>query len=240
MKQCYKCGVKNSDNCSFCGNCGAPLNEQQYNVNYQPQYQQQENTYYQPPQQSYPQQPMPAKEKKGHGCLIAMLVIVGVFVLFSFIVMLLPSEDSSNTSQNTTVTQDADITENEDGIYELNDIDLKFVSSKVVKEEYSDNYYLIVNFDYTNTSNVSQSFDYNVSLKAFQSGVELQSPISTYGIPDYDFHYSQKEIKPGVTLSVQEAFQLDDLKNTVSIEIYDSMIIISDKPDYQFDIEISE
>ena len=181
------------------------------------------------------------------GCFTIGLIVLGIF-LFAVVGMTLESSDYSErtTSQNseTTTIKESKTTKEETkkeekDVYTLNRVELKFKSSKVVKEEYGDDYYLIVNFEYTNNSTVTQAFEDCVTLKAFQSGVELQTPISTYGIPDYDFHYSEKEVKPGVTLTVQEAFRLDDRKNAVSVEIYDGIYFI-DKPDYEFEIKIKE
>lgn len=182
------------------------------------------------------------------GCFTIGLIVLGIF-LFSVVCMILVSSGNSESS-TTQKSETTNITENkttkevttkkqEKGVYTLGNVELKFKSSKVVKEEYGDDYYLIVNFEYTNNSTVTQAFEDCVTLKAFQSGVELQTPISTYGIPDYDFHYSEKEVKPGVTLTVQEAFRLDDRKNAVSVEIYDGVYFI-DKPDYEFEIKIKE
>ncbi len=247
--KCLHCGMDNPDNTNFCSNCGAPLNT--YSQPQQPQSQQQNQQYYaqqyqQSPYQP-PQQPFITEGKKKMGCFTIGLIVLGIF-LFAVVGMTLESSDYSErtTSQNseTTTIKESKTTKEETkkeekDVYTLNRVELKFKSSKVVKEEYGDDYYLIVNFEYTNNSTVTQAFEDCVTLKAFQSGVELQTPISTYGIPDYDFHYSEKEVKPGVTLTVQEAFRLDDRKNAVSVEIYDGIYFI-DKPDYEFEIKIKE
>ncbi len=243
--KCLHCGQENPDNTKFCSNCGNPLNvnprpiphpNQQYNTQ-----QSQQNPFQQP------QQPVIVKQKKKKGCLTIGLIVLGVIVLLGIIGMIFGNNNDSDTTTSqknipTSVTENNSKTEDpttsqESGVYILGDIKLKFISSKVVKEEYGDSHYLIVNFDYTNNSSDTKAFDECVTVKAFQSGVELQSPISTYGIPDYDFHYSEKEVKPGVTLTVQEAFRLDDLNNSVSIELYDGVFFISE-PDYEFEINI--
>lgn len=263
MKKCDICGHLNDDTQLFCGQCGNKLtntpppnqfsqqppiqNNPQQNTNYQYNSNPQ-GAYYQPPNNGYnPQQQYPpiiVEKKKPHGCLVT-LAVFGVIFLLIIILGSCGSSTSETAKTTSTVTDKAKTEENttensKEGIYKFAGIELEYISSKIVKEEYGDDYYLIVNFNYTNNSDSSRAFDDHITLKAFQSGVELQKPVSTYGIPDYDFHKSQKEIKPGVTLIVQEAFRVDDRKSPISIEVYDGLLIINDNPDYQFEIEIKE
>lgn len=57
----------------------------------------------------------------------------------------------------------------------------------------------------------------SLSCKAYQNGVSLDS---AYGLDDsvYDSGLQMKDIKPGVTIDVQDAFLLDG-DSTVEIEI---------------------
>lgn len=247
--KCPYCGNESPNDTKFCANCGAQINIAQHQpILQQPPNQQYYSQQYQQP--PYQQQPV-VKEKKKMGCFTIGLIVLGVLILLGIIGMAFGnSGDSENTTtkkgETTSISEsesktDKEKTSNkqEKGVYTLDDVELKFKSSKVVKEEYGDDYYLIVNFEYTNNSSDTKAFDDCVTIKAFQSGVELQSPISTYGIPDYDFHYSEKEVKPGVTLTVQEAFRLDDRKNAVSIEIHNGVYFI-DSPDYEFEVKIDK
>lgn len=245
MKICKNCGTQNPDSGKFCSNCAAPLDDSELQAQQQ---------YYQ--QSSYQQQqPIVIQEKKKIGCFPILLIVLGTIFLFAIFLGIIgmTSDDSDDSDDTTTqIVESTSVYESknkndkqetskkqEKGVYTLDDVELKFKSSKVVKEEYGDYYYLIINFEYTNNSSSSKAFDECVTIKAFQSGVELQSPISTYGIPDYDFHYSEKEVKPGVTITVQEAFRLDDLKNSVSIELYDGIYFINE-PDYEFEVKIDK
>lgn len=247
--KCPYCGNENPNDTKFCAHCGAQINIAQHQpILQQPPNQQYYSQQYQQP--PYQQQPV-VKEKKKMGCFTIGLIVLGVLILLGIIGMAFGnSGDSENTTtkkgETTSVSESESKTDKEEtshkqekGVYTLDDVELKFKSSKVVKEEYGNYYYLIVNFEYTNNSSDTKAFDDCVTIKAFQSGVELQSPISTYGIPDYDFHYSEKEVKPGVTLTVQEAFRLDDRKNAVSIEIHNGVYFI-DNPDYEFEVKIDK
>lgn len=81
-------------------------------------------------------------------------------------------------------------------------------------------YDLIVTYSFTNNATESKAFGYSVSPKLFQNGVEIPELWSRIGIEDYyDFDNQHKEIKPGTTLEVQEAYELADTTTEVEVEI---------------------
>lgn len=80
------------------------------------------------------------------------------------------------------------------------------IDDGVVGEDYQGRPMLVVTYTFTNNSDKAQSFMVAVSDKAFQNGVELERAIST----DIDTQSSIKEIKPGATVTVQQAYLLDD------------------------------
>lgn len=224
--KCFHCGDEYDANLFMvCPKCGAPHVPPQQQPNYQPPI-------------------IIEQKKKGHGCLITFLVVLGIIFLISFLGWLASPGDTSSNN-DTQITQEDSYNKDdknkstskkeEKGLYIFDDSELKYKSSKIVGEDHGDSNYLVINFDYTNTSNKTRSFDMDLYTKAFQNGIELQSPISTYGIHDFDFHNTQKEIKPGITIEIQEAFEISDLDNSVTIEIYDN--IFSSKPKYEFNIK---
>lgn len=245
MIRCEKCGSFNEDNQNYCGHCGNKLNDnrnqQQPPSQNNPHYYQ--NTYYTPPsQQQYEYDYYSTqieRNKTGKGCLISALVVVGILVLIFLFASWEASDNSDNndthskliTSQSTTESNEKKA---EKGLYVLDNSELKYVSSKIVSEDYGDSHYLIVNYEYKNTSEENIAFYYDVTTQAFQNGIELQSPISTYGIHDFDFHNTEKEIKPGATIEIHEAFEISNYDDEVTIEIYDNLS--SDKADYSFEI----
>lgn len=89
---CVKCGAENPESSKFCKNCGAPINEiptvvipsQDAQPPYQAPPQQEQPQHQTPPQQtqSYeqPTQFKPIKKKK-KGCLISILVVVGLLAV---------------------------------------------------------------------------------------------------------------------------------------------------------------
>jgi hypothetical protein len=79
-------------------------------------------------------------------------------------------------------------------------------SARTVKD-YKGNPVMIVDFTFTNNSDKDANFMFAVSAKAFQDGVELSD---SYGVddPDYDVEAGMKDIKPGASLKVQDAWEL--------------------------------
>lgn len=73
---------------------------------------------------------------------------------------------------------------------------------------------IVVDYTFTNNSDKATSFMVAVTAKAFQQGVELEMAVST----DVDNASGMKEIKPGATIKVQEAYVLAD-ESEVTVEV---------------------
>ncbi len=86
---------------------------------------------------------------------------------------------------------------------------------------------LVVSYGFTNNSDKATSFMVATRAQAFQDGVELSNAILT-GEPGYDSGAAMKEIKPGATIEVQEAYVLDGTSD-VEIEVTE-LISFSDTP----------
>lgn len=93
---CQKCGVQNTDVARFCLNCGAAMEQQPQAPIQQPQYQQQQyqGDLMQPPQHAQPMQ----KTKKKKGCLILILVVLGIVVSLFVLAALNGGEVSFSTA----------------------------------------------------------------------------------------------------------------------------------------------
>lgn len=87
------------------------------------------------------------------------------------------------------------------------------IDDGVVGEDYKGNPALVVTFTFTNNSDDATSFLAAISDKAYQNGVQLESAIRTDG----DSQSSMKDIKPGATVTVEQAYVLDD-QSEVTVE----------------------
>lgn len=81
-------------------------------------------------------------------------------------------------------------------------------------KDYSGKAAVIITYTWTNNSDEARSFMTAISDKAFQDGVELETAILS-GSSDTN---SMKEIKPGKSLKVTQAFLLDSKSEPVTVE----------------------
>lgn len=93
---CQKCGTINPSTNNFCSNCAAPLKESAQST---------------PEVAPVPtvSAPVPAKKKKGHGCLITLAIVVGIIILIIIIAVATSSDNKSKVvdSNNSTVSTSA-------------------------------------------------------------------------------------------------------------------------------------
>jgi hypothetical protein len=86
-------------------------------------------------------------------------------------------------------------------------------------EDYEGNPALVVELTFTNNSDEPANFMFAAHAKAFQDGIELDSMMFTLNTKDFDAKNSMKDIKPGKSIGVQQAFLLDgdeDVEVTVT------------------------
>lgn len=127
---CPECGKEISDKAQSCPNCGTPLKENQ---------QQTVNIPYQ--QQEYVQ---PKKKKKGHGCLVTIVIFIAIIAVFAIIGSSLSKGSGTSTSTNNGISQAN--TEQED----QNDAMIPFLQEGQI----SDDLALVVN-EVTETDSIS-------------------------------------------------------------------------------------
>lgn len=84
-------------------------------------------------------------------------------------------------------------------------------------KDYSGKDVVIISYRYTNNSNETQSFMFAFNTQVFQNNVELESAIVTND-KSYNSENSLKDIKPGGTIEVQEAYILQD-DSPVTVEV---------------------
>ena len=84
-------------------------------------------------------------------------------------------------------------------------------------KDYSGKDAVIVHYRYTNNSDEAQSFMFAVNAQAFQNNVELETAI-IIGDKSYNSENSLKDVKPGGTIEVQEAYILQD-NSPVTVEV---------------------
>jgi len=74
---------------------------------------------------------------------------------------------------------------------------------------------IVVTYTFLNLDGRDRSFGWSVSDKAFQNGIELDS---AYLVDGLDSGASTRDVKPGVSITVQQAFELQDM-SPVTVEV---------------------
>lgn len=204
---CQNCGTELHGENS-CPKCGHPIV-----VNNQP------TANPQTPPQMVPSapfnQPAPAPKKKKKWW-IAIIVVVAVFAVF-WIIGIWGGDGSTDTTadNSSSNTQSANVDSNGNNIGQYK-VDLKEARTAT---DSADKSILIVTYTFTNNSDTAQAFVYAIDDTAYQNGVELGPVWTSYGIDGLDFDAKSKEIKPGVSLDVQCAYELNDETTDVEIEL---------------------
>jgi hypothetical protein len=82
------------------------------------------------------------------------------------------------------------------------------IDSSASGTDYSGNPAIIITYTFTNNSDKDANFTFAISDEAFQNGVELSSAVITDG--SVHSQNGIKDIKPGATITVQQAYSLID------------------------------
>jgi hypothetical protein len=106
--------------------------------------------------------------------------------------------------------------------------DVSILDHKISKD-YKGNPAVIVTYEWTNNSDETTSFMFAVDASVFQSGIECETAIVTSG-DDYDSELSMTDIKPGATLTVQDAYVLRDTANPIDVEVTELFSFMKNPP----------
>lgn len=176
-----------------------------------------------------------SKKDKNSGTAIAGIVLniialfITVFVFFSFIGKNSNPENSNDDNiEYSAVSPEKSKDPFSDNIIDVNisDCHIKYLRHEIV-ENMSGDKCVAVYYEFTNNSDEGKTFDYAVSDKAFQDGIELE--ISMFHVND-ESKNSGAEIKPGVKIVVCSGFVLRNEDSDVELEI-GKWIAIKDEPD---------
>lgn len=134
------------------------------------------------------------------------------FVLFLIVAFSNGNSDSSNnanaTKQATTTQQNADTATN-------NDTTLKYLKHDVITDS-NGREVLAVYFDFANNSEDNTAFAYNYNVTCFQNGKELDYPLVSFDIDEYN--NIARELQTGTNITVARIYILED-KSNVDLEV---------------------
>lgn len=115
-------------------------------------------------------------------------------------------------SKNEEETKDE--SEEKEDEFEYGDCVVKYIRHEIMENDMGETV-LVVYYDFTNNGEEPQSFDYLVSGKAFQNGVEIER---SYFHANEESKNSGKEIQKGASLTVADSYVLGDSRDDVTVE----------------------
>lgn len=139
------------------------------------------------------------------------------FAIVSFILFLIVafSNGSSNNSDNSKATKQATTTQQNTDTATNNDTTLKYLKHEVITDS-NDREVVVVYFDFTNNSKDNEAFIYNYNVTCFQNGKELDYPLASFDIDEYN--NAARELQTGANITVARIYILED-KSDVDLEV---------------------
>lgn len=139
------------------------------------------------------------------------------FAIVSFVLFLIVafSNESGNSSNNTNATKQIIATQQDTDTATNNDTTLKYLKHEVITDS-NDREVLVVYFDFANNSEDNTAFAYNYDVTCFQNGKELDYPLVSFDIDEYN--NIARELQTGTNITVARIYILED-KSNVDLEV---------------------
>lgn len=139
------------------------------------------------------------------------------FAIVSFVLFLIVafSNGSGNSSNNANATKQAGTTQQDTDIATNDDTTLKYLKHEVITDS-NDREVVVVYFDFTNNSKDNEAFIYNYNVTCFQNGKELDYPLASFDVDEYN--NAARELQTGANITVARIYILED-KSDVDLEV---------------------
>lgn len=139
------------------------------------------------------------------------------FAIVSFVLFLIVafSNGSGNSSNNANATKQSSATQQDTDIARYDDTKLKYLKHDVITDS-NDREVLVVYFDFTNNSKDNEAFIYNYNVTCFQNGKELDYPLASFDVDEYN--NAARELQTGANITVARIYILED-KSDVDLEV---------------------
>jgi hypothetical protein len=139
------------------------------------------------------------------------------FAIVSFVLFLIVafSNGSSNSSNNANATKQASTTQQDTDTATNNDTTLKYLKHEVITDS-NDREVVVVYFDFTNNSKDNEAFIYNYNVTCFQNGKELDYPLASFDVDEYN--NAARELQTGANITVARIYILED-KSDIDLEV---------------------
>lgn len=139
------------------------------------------------------------------------------FAIVSFVLFLIVafSNGSGNSSNNINATKQASTTQQDTDTATNDDTTLKYLKHEVITDS-NDREVVVVYFDFTNNSKDNEAFIYNYNVTCFQNGKELDYPLASFDVDEYN--NVARELQTGANITVARIYILED-KSDVDLEV---------------------
>ncbi len=143
---------------------------------------------------------------------VISVILLVVVLTFSFVSCVgTPSENGTNDQG--TGTAGGSSTKSNLGDYNV------VIESCRLAEDYTGKPIVIVKYIFTNNSDEPEAFSWSVDDNVYQDGIGLNGSYVTADSADYSSDNQTKEIKPGATLEVEVAYELNDTTTDIEVEV---------------------
>lgn len=139
------------------------------------------------------------------------------FAIVSFALFLIVafSNGSGNNSNNVNATKQASATQQDTDTATNDDTTLKYLKHEVITDS-NNREVVVVYFDFTNNSKDNEAFVYNYNVTCFQNGKELDYPLVSFDVDEYN--NTARELQTGTNITVAKIYILED-KSDVNLEV---------------------
>lgn len=144
-------------------------------------------------------------------------------IIFSILMLIvvIDRNGNNNNADGINVTKQVATTEQNTDTVTYDNTTLKYLKHDVITDS-NDREVLVVYFDFTNNSKDNTRAAYNYDINCFQNGVELDYPLLKVVEEEDNI---MKEIQPNTTITIAEAFILNDRSNVdLEVEAHSSFI----------------
>lgn len=142
---------------------------------------------------------------------------IGLAIAFILVMILAYGNRSTDTTQtnNSNATKQATTTQQNTDTATNNDTTLKYLKHEVITDS-NDREVVVVYFDFANSSKDNEAFIYNYNITCFQNGKELDYPLVSFDIDEYN--NAARELQTGADITVARIYILED-KSDVDLEV---------------------
>ena len=147
-----------------------------------------------------------------------LTVLLLVFMVFTMTACGGNSSEKAQYDEKKSATEETATETTDNATATIGDFEVTIKDYELIQDDEGKNA-VFVSFDFTNNSQDVASFDYSLYAEGFQNGVELDFATIYNGERDDEYDNKYKDIQPGTTIAVKEAYLVQDQDNPITIKV---------------------